>query len=152
MNHDIDDIPPFENPLHEREWLAQEAAMRRERLHLDLAGDDARSQRYRLLARALRTPLPDGLPGDFAQQVSARIEQRSPALTLERVLTITLVGVLLLAAAIVTLVYGATWWPSFKMLLPAAAAAQWWLALGGCLGLSWVLGAWSSPSRREPHN
>lgn len=141
MNHEYDDIPPFDNPLREREWQTQESAARRERLHLDSAGDDARSQRYRLLARALRTPPADGLPEDFAQRVSAQVRRRTPALAFERVLTITLAGIFLLAAVIAIVVYGASWWPSFKALLPAAAAAQWWLALGGCLALSWALGA-----------
>lgn len=145
MNHDTDHIPSFDDPAEEREWLAQERAMRRERLHLDPAGDDARSQRYRLLARALRTPLPDILPPDFAQQVSARVSApaRPPAMALERALTSALVGVLLLAGVTVTFLYGNPWWASFKMLLPAPAAAQWMLSLLGCLGLSWVLGLWS---------
>jgi hypothetical protein len=120
-----------------------------DRLHLDPAGDDVRSQRYRLLARALRATPPDGLPADFAQRLSAQVEQRSPTLALERVLTITLAGIFMLAAAIVTFFYGAAWWPSFKTVLPAAAATQWWLALGACLALSWVLGAWTSLAKPE---
>lgn len=147
MNHETDDhIPAFDDPAREREWLAQESAMRRERLQLDPAGDDARSRRYRLLARALRTAPTDALPVDFAQQVSALVaspaHRRAPAMTLEQVLTTTLVCVLLLAGVIVTLIYGATWLPAFDALLPAAATAQWLLALAGCLGLSWLLGSW----------
>jgi len=34
-DHETDDVPRFEDPLSEREWLRQEHAMRRERLHLD---------------------------------------------------------------------------------------------------------------------
>lgn len=121
--------------------------MRRERLHLDPAGDDARSQRYRLLARALRRAPADALPADFAQLMGARVSNSTlgqmPAMTFERVLTTTLACVLLLAAVTVTVLYGATWWPSFEVLLPAPAAAQWLLALLGCLGLSWLLGVWS---------
>lgn len=147
MNHETDDIPRFEDPLREREWLLQEQAMRRERLHLDPAGDDARSQRYRLLARTLRTALPEALPTDFAQQMSALVsapgQRRAPAMRFENVLTTTLAGVLLLAAVAVTIIYGAAWLPSFETLLPAPAATQWLLALLGCLGLSWLMGAWS---------
>ena len=55
MNHEIDDIPRFNDPILEREWLAQENAVRRERLHLGSSGDNARSQHYRLLARVLLT-------------------------------------------------------------------------------------------------
>lgn len=151
MNHETDDIPRFENPIHEREWLAQENAMRRERLHLDPAGDDPRSQRYRLLARALRTAQPADLPEDFAQQMSARVAKaahaRTPTMALENVLTTTLTSVFLLAAVTVTVIYGAAWWPSFETLLPAPAATQWLLALVGCLGMSWLLGAGSRLAR-----
>lgn len=143
MNHDNNHIPCFDNPDEEREWQLQESAIRRERLHLNGTGDAARSGRYRLLARALRTSSPHSLPPDFAAQMSAKVALQAPNLAFERVLTTTLVGVLLLAATVVTFVYGAAWWPSFKALLPPPAASQWWLVLIGCLGLSWVLGAWS---------
>lgn len=144
MNHETDHIPSFEAPAQEREWLAQESAMRRERLHLDLAGDDARSQQYRLLARTLRVAPTDGLPADFAQRVSAKIGQALPALVLERTLAIALASVMLLAAAVVTVAFGAAWWPSFKELMLPAATAQWWLALSGCVALTWMLGACTS--------
>ena len=147
MNHETNDIPRFEDPLREREWLLQEHAMRREQLHLDPAGDDARSQRYRLLARALRTAPAPELPPDFAQRMSALVStpapRRAPAMRFESVLTTTLAGLLLLTAVAVTIIYGAAWWPSFQALLPAPAAAQWWLALLACLGISWLVGAWS---------
>ncbi|MDQ6648347.1 MAG: hypothetical protein M3Y93_14165 [Pseudomonadota bacterium] len=145
MNHETDDIPRFDDPAHEREWLAQESAMRRERLHLDPAGDEPRSQRYRLLTRALRTATANALPTDFAQQmnaiVSTPVHRRTPAMALEQVMTSALIGVLLLTAVTVTVLYGASWWPSFEVMVPAAAAARWWLALLGCLGMSWMLGA-----------
>lgn len=152
MNHETDDIPRFEDPAHEREWLRQEHAMRRERLHLDPASDDARSQRYRLLARVLRTGPAQALPADFAQRVSAlagvRAQTVAPSMRLESMLATALAGVLLLAAVVVTIIYGATWWPSFKAVLPAPAATQWWLALLGCVCLSWVLGTWARLAQR----
>jgi hypothetical protein len=151
MNHDSDHLPGFDDPQQEHEWLAQENAMRRERLHLDPAGDNARSQRYRLLARTLRTAPADGLPADFAQQMSARVSTaehtRTPALTFERLLTKTLIGALVLAAATVTIIYGSSWWPAFKLLLPASATSQWGLALSGCLAVNWALGRWTSPTQ-----
>lgn len=151
MNHDIDDVPRFEDPLREHEWQQQEQAMRRERLHLDPAGDDARSGRYRLLARALRAASPDALPSDFAHQMnilaSTQSRRQVPTVLLENALATVLGGVLVLAAVIVAILYGATWWPPFEALLPAPAAAQWWLALLGCVGLSWLLGAASRLAR-----
>jgi hypothetical protein len=146
MNQHIDDdIPPFDDTACEHEWLAQERAMRRERLHLDPAGDDARSRRYRLLARALREPMPDGLPADFAQQVTARVTASPKAAPrIEVVLMIALVAALVIAAAGVTVIYGSAWLPSFSAILPApqAPASRWLLALAGCLGVSWLLGQW----------
>lgn len=144
MNHDNDHIPCFDNCAEEREWLAQERAMTGERLHQHAAAGDTRSGGYRLLSRALRTPPPSGLSADFAAQVSATIALRTPTLAFERVLTITLVSLLLLSAATVTLIYGHAWWPSFKVLLPAPPASQWWLVLSSCLGFSWLIGAWQT--------
>ena len=145
MNHHIDDTPSFDDPAREREWLAQENAMRRESMCLEPIGDNAKSQQYRLLARVLRTAPPIGLPPDFAQQLSAlaaaRTHERPPGFTFESVMTTVLAGALLLAATAVTVIYGAAWWPSFQTLLPTPVTAQWLLALIGCLGISWLLGA-----------
>jgi anti-sigma factor RsiW len=151
MNQHIDDIPRFDDANDEREWLAQERAMRRERLHLDAAGDDARSRRYRLLARALREPLPDALPPDFAARVAARVASAPASSTrLEFVLTTALAIALAIAAAAVTAMYGSEWLPSFSAILPAprAPASGWLLAVGGCLGASWLLGEWQRHGRR----
>jgi hypothetical protein len=150
MTQHIDDtIPPFDDAAREREWLAQERAMRRERLQLDPAGDDARSQRYRLLARALREPLPDALPADFAQRLVARVaaspDRRAASGTrFEFALMLALATALAAAAGAVVAVYGSTWLPSFVALMPTphAPAIRWLLALGGCLGASWLLGRW----------
>jgi hypothetical protein len=145
MNQHIDDIPPFGDSASEREWLAQESAMRRERLHLDPAGDDARGRRYRLLARALREPLQDSLPADFATRVAARAAAApASALRFEIVLMTALAIALAIAAGVVTAIYGSEWLPSFRALLPApqAPTGRWLLAFAGCLGLSWLLGQW----------
>jgi len=149
MTRHIDDpIPLFDDAAREREWLAQENAMRRERLQLDPTGDDARSRRYRLVARALREPLPDALPVDFARQMAARVAAPAPRPaadgSLESMLTLTLGITLVVAAAAAAVIYGSTWLPSFALLLPGphAPATGWLLALGGCLGASWLLGQW----------
>lgn len=151
MNQHIDDdIPPFDDADHEREWLAQERAMRRERLHLDSAGDDARTQRYRLLARALRQPLQDSLPADFAQHVAARATGLPAAARFEGVLMTTLAVTLVVAAIIVTAVYGSEWLPSFSAILPAphGPASGWLLAFASCMGASWLLGQWQQSRHR----
>jgi len=156
IQHINDPIPPFDDAAHEREWLAQENAMRRERLQLDSTGDDARSRRYRLLARTLREPLPDALPADFAQQLAARVAagpvRRAPAgRSFESMLTLTLTAALAVAASAVVAIYGSTWLPSFVTLLPPphAPATRWLLALAGCLGASWLLGLWQRHARAQ---
>lgn len=154
IQHIDDHVPPFDNAAHEREWLAQERAMRRERLQLDPAGDDARSRRYRLLARALREPLPEALPADFARQMAARVTAAparpvTPGGRFESALLLSLGGALILAAGIVTTTHGQAWLQPFAELLPAfpASTLDWLLALGGCLAASWLLGRWQSAPR-----
>lgn len=150
MNRHIDDIPPFDDASHEREWLAQESAMRRERLQLDPINDDARTRRYRLLARALREPLPHALPVDFAQQLAGRVAASPAARSVtsgtrfEFTLLLALATVLVVAAGAVVAMYGDAWLSSFVAILPAphASATRWLLALIGCLGASWLLGQW----------
>lgn len=146
MNHDI---PPFDDAAREREWQAQERALQAERLGLDPASDDARVRRYRLLTRSLREPMPIMLPADFAQQMAAQVAA-SPTSTraTEGRLVFTLTGLLavtlVVTGGVVLAMYGNTWLPTFRSLLPAsgAPATTWLLALGGCLGASWLLGVW----------
>ncbi|HEY8328755.1 MAG TPA: hypothetical protein VIO59_09970 [Rhodanobacter sp.] len=149
IQHIDDPIPPFDDAAHEREWLVQERAMRRERLQLDPAGDDARSRRYRLLARTLREPLPDVLPADFAQQLAGRVAatpapRAASGSSFESTLTLALATVLAVAAGVVVAIYGSAWLPSFLTILPTphAPTTRWLLALAGCLGASWLLGQW----------
>ncbi|MGH8147666.1 MAG: hypothetical protein ACREPY_15205 [Rhodanobacteraceae bacterium] len=147
MKQKTDDVPRFDNPAREREWQVQENAKRRERLHLNPAGDDPKTQNYRLLASALRVAPPDGLPKDFARQMAAIVaapgQGRVTSASLETILMATLAVVLLLSAVTATVIYGATWWPAFAALAPTSATAQWLLALVACLGLSWLAGAGS---------
>lgn len=151
MKQPIDDgISPFDDASHEREWLIQERAMRRERLHLDAAGDDARTRRYRLLARALRQPPPDSLPADFAQRVAARVTAAPATFRFESLLMTSLAIALGVAALVVIGIYGSQWLPSFSAMLPAprGPAGGWLLAFAGCVGASWLLGQWQRHGRR----
>jgi hypothetical protein len=150
VNHDIDDtIPPFDDAAREREWLLQERAMRRERLHLDPTGDDAKALHYRMLARALRQPLQESLPPDFARHVATLAAAGTTArptsgIRFELALTISLVIVFVLAAGGVTVIYGSAWLPSISAALPMPdpLAIRWLLAFAGCIGMSWLLGSW----------
>ena len=155
MNHDI---PPFDDHASEREWQAQERAVRAERLGLDANGDDARVRRYRLVARALRQPPGEALPDDFARQVAARVEatpRMSPATDgrAEWALLSTLAGILVLAGGITLVLYGQAWLPAIHAAWPAGssttdpAALRWALAFAACLGFSWLMGAWQRYAR-----
>jgi hypothetical protein len=149
MNQHFDDIPPFDDASQEREWLAQESALRRERLNLDPAGDDERGRRYRQLARALHEPLPDGLPADFAMRVAVRAAAASSG-RFEFVLMIVLVVALVIAAGVVIATYGGQWTSSFSAILAArnTQASVWLMALAGCLGASWLMERWQRHERR----
>jgi hypothetical protein len=158
MNHPIDDtIPPFDDEAREREWQAQEKAMRRESLHLDSAGDDVRVQRYRMLARALREAPQDSLPADFARHVAAQATS-VPAgnvvadTRFEFVLMASIAIALVVAVVAVISLYGDAWLPSISTMLPApgALATRWLLAFAGCIGLSWLLAQWQPHSRERP--
>jgi len=145
MNHDI---PPFDDRASEREWLAQERAVRAERLGLDANGDDARVRRYRLIARALRQPSVDALPDDFAQRVAALATHASaPAETpresrLDAGLIACVAGIFAVAGAATITLYGQDWLPALRFALPTAdpQAIRWPLVFAGCLGFSWLLG------------
>jgi hypothetical protein len=151
MNQQIDDdMPSFDDANDEREWQLQERAMRRERLHLDAAGDDARTRRYRLLARALREPLPEGLPADFARSVAARATAAPASFRVESLLMTLLTLTLGIAAIAVVAIYGGEWLPSFSAIVPAprGQAGDWLLAFAGCVGASWLLGQWQRHGHR----
>ena len=149
MNQHINDVPPFDDPAQEREWLAQENALRRERLNLDPAGDDARIRRYRPIAQALNEPMPDGLPADFAMRVAARAAA-TPAARFEYALMIVLVIALVVAAAAIIVTYGGEWTPSFSAILAArnSQAIVWLTALAVCLGASWLIERWQRHDHR----
>ncbi|HEY0199728.1 MAG TPA: hypothetical protein VGC19_14525 [Rhodanobacter sp.] len=148
-----DDIPSFDDPAREREWLAQENAMRRERLHLDPHSDDARAQRYRMLARALRQPPEEGLPPDFARQVAARagsVPRTSYGTRFEFGLIIVLSLALLIGSVVVSVQYGSGWLrPMIAPSLSATPSLHLLLALAGCVGFTWLLGRWQQAAGRR---
>lgn len=141
MNQHFDDIPPLDDAAQEREWLTQENALRRERLNLDPAGDDDRGRRYRPIAQALREPLPDGLPADFAVSVAARAAA-APSARFENALMIVLVVALVVAAGVIIVIYGREWALTFTQ------ANVWLVALAGCLGASWLMERWQRRAHR----
>jgi hypothetical protein len=133
--------------IDSREWQAQERAMRDARE--GVASTDPMALRYRKVAHALRAPLPDLLPADFAAQVARRAEHNATAPAIASVdvqqdvesrLLRYAVGVLGLGSAVVAAMYGRQWLaPTMELLhLESAVAVNWALALAACVGVSWL--------------
>jgi hypothetical protein len=131
------------------EWQAQERALQDERE--GTTSHDPLVARYRVITQALRQPQPHGLPSNFAEMMAARARHAAPLDTtfeqrLVRVLTASL-GVSGVAAAAW---YGPSWWPAIAEVLPLSSgtAVNWALALGACVGASWLFDA----LRRRTHH
>ena len=128
----------------EHEWRLQERALREERLHAGDGGDPELAA-YRHVVRALREPLPDALPVDFAKSVAAQAA-RLPARgegALERWLMRALVAAFVASALYFVANDGGAWLHASLSLLPAADAVDmrnWGLALGACLFATWAFG------------
>ncbi|HEX7238455.1 MAG TPA: hypothetical protein VF405_15920 [Gammaproteobacteria bacterium] len=133
----------FEDERVQREWAAQESAMRAERAG-SASGDDAGMAEYRLIARELRTPQLDAIPRDFAAQTAARAlrEQRIANENVEVWLQRGLVALLLLAGAVALRVYGGEALLDLPLRVPDTAALSiqsvvgWSLAVAACVGIS----------------
>ena len=101
----------------DNEWLAQERALQDE-----LAGvansNDPLVARYRVIARALRQPLPDALPADFARTLAAQVQNAPLDTRVEQGLMRALVTLMALSGAVVAALYGQSWWPAIAELLP----------------------------------
>jgi hypothetical protein len=129
----------------EREWALQERAARAERLGLDDSNDQA-LQRYRTVMRALRQPLGEDLPADFASTVAMEARRRAAGDTrLELYLSWALLGVLVGMLIGVAVRYAGSW----KPLLPLALSQPWLLALAGVLVLL-AVSRWLNFPRHHP--
>jgi hypothetical protein len=155
MIHDMndDDLPPFDDDAREREWLAQENAMRRERLHLDPHHDDARMQRYRMLARALRQSTDESLPPDFARQLAAQagpVRQVSNDTPVEFTLLVLLGLAMVVATIVVSVLYGDDWLSLMRALsLPAVSSWQLLLAFVACIAFTGLMASIRPPARKR---
>jgi hypothetical protein len=140
------------HPFDDREWRLQERALREERIAAADSGD-AEVEAYRKVVRALREPLPEALPPDFAAQVAARAA-RLPARgdgAPERWLMRALVAAFVASALYVVASQGGQWLQASLDLLPAADAMSlrnWGLALAACVAATWAFGRWRDPFER----
>jgi len=138
--------------IDEREWQAQERALREERLGA-MASGDPEIAAYRQVVRALSAPLPDELPSDFARAVAAQAA-RLPARAdseLERWLVRSLVLAFVVSALYFVASDGGAWLRASLSLLPAAdlaAVRSWGLALGACVAMTWAFGRLRDPLQR----
>jgi hypothetical protein len=130
----------LDDEREQREWEAQESAVRAERVGANVSSDVAVAQ-YRLVARALRAPSLDALPRDFAAQTAARAERvanERVEVWLER----GLVALLLLAGIAAIFFYRDEPFVSFSFSFPERAepgiqaVLSWSLAIAACVGLS----------------
>jgi hypothetical protein len=124
----------------DNEWLAQERALQDERTGAN-ATNDPLVARYRVIARALRQPLPEALPVDFAQALAAKVQHAPLDTRVEQGLMRALVTLLALSGAVAAALYGQSWWPAIAALLPLSSgvAVNWALALAACVGASWLV-------------
>ena len=125
----------------EREWALQEQAVRAERLALDTSEDEA-LRRYRAVAQALRRPLDEDLPLDFASAVAREARRRAAGdMRLELYLSWTLLGVLIAMLIGVTVRYGS----ALAQFAHITLSQPWLLALAAFFAL---LGVVRLPQRR----
>jgi hypothetical protein len=125
----------------EREWQAQEAAVKAERI--GAAHElDSMSADYLALARALRQPLAVDLPNDFARRVAALATRSRPVAEiesgLERRLLFGLAVGFGIAALVAAIIYGGSWLGASISLVSQLGkpSTAWMLSLLGCLAVS----------------
>ena len=130
-------------PEHdEREWQAQERALREVRDGPGMPSEDSAVAQYRDIANALRQPPHATLPADFAASVARIAAGRAPVpageTRFEQVLVRVLAALFVLSALLAFGIYGGR----LLAMLQAATDAgglRWVLGLATCIGLSWSL-------------
>jgi len=128
-------------PVDEREWQAQERALREIRSGMgprdaSTGGDETLVARYRRVAQALRVPPPSGLHAGFAAEVARLAGQAAPDTGIERGLLRALASAMALSSAVVVAAYGVQWWRALVHLL-GSDALGWTLAAAACAAMSW---------------
>ncbi len=128
--------------VEEREWQAQEAAMRRGRSGSDGQKLDTLSASYLSIVHAARQPIDVQLPVDFASRIALLAGERPHTVVIEsrfeRRMLIALIGLLGVAGLAAAMFYGGNWlMPSIKQLgqigKPSLSLL---MSLIACLGLS----------------
>jgi hypothetical protein len=130
--------------IDEREWQAQERAL--QDVRAGAPSTDPLAARYRAVAEALRAPLPELLPPDFAARMAAQVRHAPLDARFEGTLVRTLTTLLGLSGAASAALYGRQWLPAIlgPLQLDSASALNWALALGACVAITWL----AEPLRR----
>jgi hypothetical protein len=130
--------------IDEREWQAQERAL--QDVRTGTPSTDPLAARYRAVAEALRAPLPELLPPDFAARMAAQVRHAPLDARFEGTLVRTLTTLLGLSGAASAALYGRQWLPAIlgPLQLDSASALNWTLALGACVAITWL----AEPLRR----
>jgi hypothetical protein len=139
LNHD-----PVEPLFDEREWQAQERAAFAERNGATAAeSDDPLVARYRSVSRALRQPLADHPPADFAANIAHQVAvtQEAAEGKLERLLLQVLTALLGLSGGVACMLYGREWVQAITRAMPEGAL-QWMVMVTACAGTYWALEQW----------
>jgi len=131
-----------ESEFSNLEWHDQERALLAERQDSGHHEDDDRTLEYRRIAQALREPLPDPLPRDFAERVARRVV--APHANAREDFDRALVSVLWLTLLVSGIVYAArsvgSWWQTVAEWMPAHGLTSPWLfTLLACTGLTALL-------------
>lgn len=136
----------FGGERHEREWDAQERALREERLGAAPKRRETRVNEYRLLARALGDPALDPIPEDFVTRTAARavgVEAAKDRLDVwlqhGLIALLAAVGVSTMAAL------AGSWLQAFGIAITRPAALSllsWTTAILACIALSEALDYW----------
>lgn len=121
----------------EREWALQERAFDAERRG-EPADGEARLQRYRAVARALREPIVPALPMDFARVVArrARVDAELSG-RFELRFAVAMLALLGLAG-----LFWLTQDGGAALAAVPAVTNEWVLALAACIGVSYAVNGW----------
>ncbi|HJR74332.1 MAG TPA: hypothetical protein VJ806_11910 [Luteimonas sp.] len=119
----------------EREWLAQEQAMRDERVGIVASGSGVPEAQYRVVARALREPPAESLPPDFARQVARMAETRDAAGAQLESWMLRALGAILGVSGVAALAY----YGREAVAGVDPQMLQWTLAIGACAVMTWSL-------------
>jgi hypothetical protein len=136
---------PVNERVDEREWQAQERALREVRAGMAprdeaLGGDEILVARYRHVARVLAMLPAPGLHAGFAAEVArlAATRHAVPDAGFELGLLRALLLAMVLSSAVVVAVYGVQWWRASAQLL-GTDTLGWTIAVAACAALSWSL-------------